>query len=103
MRTSLSVLAAVTLVTGPLSAQAPAIRPRGSANIQVLAHLPLGKAFTTAGIEVEQDLSRPFAYVSRKIGGVKEPGFDIIQVNVAGGAKLIYSWRIPNGELHAGL
>ncbi len=85
----------------PFAAQAQ--RPAGSPNIHVLAHLPLGKTFTVAGIEVEQDLARPYAYVSRRIGGVREPGFDIIQMKVPGGAKLIYSWRIDHGELHAGL
>src|SRR5207244_2423264 len=65
------VVSGVGLVAAALPAysQSPT-RPPGSSNIHVLAHLPLGRPFTIAGIEVEQDLARPYAYVSRKIGGI---------------------------------
>ncbi|MSR06997.1 MAG: hypothetical protein EXR93_08035 [Gemmatimonadetes bacterium] len=95
-------------LTGVVAAAAPAQsqgpwKPPGSPNVHVLAHVPLGRAFTVAGIEVEQDLARPFAYVSRKIGGTSDPGFDIIQMKTPGGARRIYSWRIDHPELHTGL
>ncbi len=96
--------AVLTLLVGnmPAQAQTPA-KPPGSPNIHVLAHLPLGRPFTIAGIEVEQDLARPYAYVSRKIGGISDPGFDIVQMKTADGARRIYSWRIDHPELHTGL
>ena len=33
-------------------------------NVHVVAHLPLGGSYTTADIEIEQELSRPYVYVS---------------------------------------
>ncbi len=78
-------------------------RPPGSANLHVLAPVPIGRALTNAGIEVEQDLARPYAYVSRKIGGISDPGFDIVRMKTPDGARVIYSWRIANAALHQGL
>jgi hypothetical protein len=83
-------------------AQEPGKTP-GSPNVHVLAHVPLGRPFTISGIEVEQDLARPYAYVSRKIGGISDPGFDIIRMKTADGARVIYRWRIEKAELHQGL
>src|SRR5689334_11374730 len=95
-------VAALFVAALPALAQEPG-KPAGSSNVHVLAHVPLGRAFTIAGIEAEQDLARPFAYVSRKIGGISDPGFDIIQMKTPGGARRIYSWRIDHPELHTGL
>jgi hypothetical protein len=72
----------------------------GSRNVQVLSHIPLGGRFLTGDIEVEQDLSRPYVYMSRIY---TEPGFDIISVKDPKAAKRIYSWRIENPELHLGV
>ena len=38
---------------------------RGSDNITVEGHIPLGGPLNTMDMEVEQELSRPYAYVSR--------------------------------------
>ena len=40
---------------------------RGSDNIEVLGHLPLGPALNVADMDIEQELSRPYAYVSRMV------------------------------------
>lgn len=49
-------------------------------------------------IELEQDADRPFAYVSRML----VHGFDIIDLREPENARLLYSWRIENAELHQG-
>src|SRR6185436_8750807 len=38
----------------------------GSSNIHVVGHLPLGYYRTTADIEMEQELSRPYVYMPRR-------------------------------------
>lgn len=72
---------------------------RGSPNITVLSHIPLGAAGSVSDIEVEQDLDRPYAYVARR---VQEIGFDVISLEDPDHAKVIYRWRIENPELHQG-
>ena len=51
---------------------------RGSENISVVAHLPLGMPGSVSDIEVEQDEGRPFAYVGRRL---YEKGFDIVDLS----------------------
>src|SRR6202008_863582 len=41
---------------------------QGSRNIHVTSHVPLGAARTVGDIEIEQELSRPYVYVSRMSG-----------------------------------
>ena len=67
---------------------------QGSSNIQILAHLP-GAA---ADIELEQDMDRPYVYMSRW----RSTGFDIISVEDPDNPEKIYTWRIENEELHQG-
>ena len=78
----------------------------GSDNIKVLSHMPLGGWSQVIGVELEQELSRPYAYVSRDdwAGDVSRTskGMDIIDLKDPTKARLIYSWRIPNGEIHLG-
>src|SRR5262245_13862647 len=79
-------------------------RPGGerSANIRLLSHLPpvmAGQAYSVADIEIEQELSRPYAYMDRR----KVPtGFDIINLKDPTKPFILYSWRIENPELHRG-
>ncbi len=68
---------------------------RGSDNIEVVAHLPLGPR--VSDIEIEQDLDRPFAYVARQNGGM-----DIIDISVPEEAKVLHRWRFENMDLHVG-
>src|SRR6185503_14614742 len=83
-----------------LPAAALGQRPPGtqnSSNVHVLSHLPLGRIFTVSDVEIEQELSRPYVYVSRMMGRLApEAGFDVIDVRNPARARLMYGWRIPN-------
>ncbi len=77
---------------------------RGSDNIEVLAHLPLGPARNVSDIEIEQDLDRPYAYVGRMVyGDWGERGTDIIDLSDPAAPKIIHEWRIEDQDLHQGL
>src|SRR5262249_40379744 len=70
---------------------------------RVLSHLPLGRIFTVSDVAIEQELSRPYVYVSRMMGRfAPEAGLDIIDIRDPSRARLIYRWRISNAELHQG-
>src|SRR6185436_20605092 len=63
----------------------------------------LGRIFTVSDVEIEQELSRPYVYVSRMLGRfAPEAGVDVIDVRNPARARLLYTWRIPNAELHQG-
>ena len=96
----------ITLVTCLAGAVAPTglraqmeAAPRGTPDIEVLAHLPLGGPMTVADLEIEQELSRPYAYVARLF----EAGFDVIDLADPRSPKVIYEWRIENADLHRGM
>lgn len=72
---------------------------RGSENISVIAHLPLGQPGSIADVEVEQEPNRPFAYVARR---VHAKGFDVIDLSDPRHARVIHRWRIENEDLHQG-
>lgn len=72
---------------------------QGSPNMRVMAHIPLGGDFSTPDIEIEQELSRPYAYVSRRY---QHSGFDIINLKDPAQAYVMYEWRMENPELHQG-
>ncbi len=91
----------------------------GSSNIKLLSHVPLGAWSHVMDIEMEQELSRPYVYVARadwnndperprQTGGPIQylpetsKGVDIISIKDPTKAKVIYSWRIPSGEIHQG-
>ena len=78
-------------------------KPSSTPNVQRISHVPLaaGPAFSRSDVEIEQELSRPYVYVSR----IMKPtfGFDIISVADPENAHVIYEWRIENAELHNGL
>ena len=88
---------------GPAPAQYRAGQ-NASPNIKLVSHLPLagprnGTEIQIADIEIEQELSRPYAYVSR---GRRPDGFNIIDLREPSRARLLYSWFIENPELHQG-
>jgi hypothetical protein len=86
---------AILLATSPASGQGSYT---GSTNLRIAAHVMLpGDPFTTSDMEVEQELSRPYAYVDRRPGG-----FDIVSLKNLNDARIIYSWRIENVGLHKG-
>ena len=86
--------------TAPGAMKAPGAER--SRNVRVTSHLPLGRIFTTADIEIEQELSRPYVYVSKMQGTVAGAGFDIISIKDPERARVIYEWRIDNPTLHQG-
>jgi len=100
---SLLFAAAVTLAAAPLNAQQVPWSPlqRGSDNIEVLGHLPLGASLSVADMDLEQEMSRPYAYVSRMVYGFDGPkGTDIISLADPEHPVLLYEWRIEDQDLH---
>ena len=92
--------APVAGVTPGATAQDPPL-PRGTSNVRVLSHVPLGDgpAFTRSDLDMEQELARPYVYIGRNRG---PRGFDIVSVADPEHAEVIYRWRIENDELHVG-
>ena len=91
-------LASAVATTAAAQIKAPG--EEGSRNVHVNAHIPLGKAYTIGDVEVEQELSRPYAYVMRTFG---DAGFDIIDLKDPKRARLAYQFRINEPELHLGI
>jgi hypothetical protein len=92
----LSVLGAT-----PVLGQKPKYAPgeHFSRNMKLVGHLPLAPQDKVADIELEQDLARPYAYVSRN----KNPaGFQIVDLKDPAKPRLIHSWFIEDAELHDG-
>src|SRR5262245_21685780 len=84
---------------GPLRAQAYlGPRKQGSSNMKILSHVPLGGFFQINDIEIEQELARPYVYVSRR----KNAGFYVLNIKDLSKTHIIYSWQIENPELHQG-
>ncbi len=97
----LSALA--TTLSAQASAQSTPLK-RGSDNIHVLGHLPLGPALNVSDMDVEQELSRPYAYVGRmRYGDAGPRGLDIISIEDPSHPEILYEWRIEDQELHLGL
>ena len=99
MRTALAVLLiAATPLVG--AAQWTAEKP-GSDNITVLGHIELGPRLSVADMDMEQELHRPFAYVSRMVYGDEgSKGTDIIDLSDPTQPEVIYQWRIEDEDLH---
>ncbi len=73
----------------------------GSDNVTVLGHIPLGPRLSVADLDMEQELSRPFVYVSRMVYGDEgDKGTDIIDISDPTSPKVIYRWRIEEQDLH---
>ncbi len=98
MQRTLVLVVALTpwVVTGATAQLGPGLQ--GSDNMTVLSHVPLGGDGVVNDIEIEQDLARPFVYVSRRAF----MGFDIIDIKDVEQAKHLYRWQIENPELHEG-
>jgi len=98
----LVILGLGVALVAPASAQWTAEK-RGSDNITVLGHVPLGPRLNVSDLDVEQELSRPYAYVGRMVyGDFGERGTDIIDLSDPGNPKVVYEWRIENQDLHTG-
>ena len=75
----------------------------GSDNIEVVGHIPLGPRLSVADMDLEQELSRPYAYVARMVYGDKgDKGTDVIDISDPSKPKVVYQWRIENQDLHLG-
>lgn len=88
---------------GSALAQAPdPARPKiaGSPNLKMLGHLPFDGSLSTAGIDMEQELSRPYVYVS---GMTDDPGFWIVSVADPTKPKVLYHWHFPRAPQDSGL
>ena len=112
LRATTSVAAAIaTALGGSVAlAQPPvAVADSGSPiftintpNVHLLSHIPLGRSQTIAGMTMEQELSRPYVYVSRMQDPSTPAGFSLISVKDPAHAKVIYRYHIANPDLHQG-
>ncbi len=93
------LLAGTTPLLAQRGDQQPAPGAAGSRNMRVASHVPLTGPLQVADIEVEQELSRPYAYIPIR---VKDQGFYIIEMHDVNHAKILYHWLIENPELHKG-
>ena len=98
----LATLALMAIVVPGASAQWTALK-RGSDNIEVVAHLPLGGRVSAADTDIEQELDRPYAYVGRISNGGGGKGVDVIDLSDPAHPEVLYEWRIEDPELHLGL
>ena len=98
---ALGALLIGSLIAAPAQSQIESLQ-RGSDNIEVVGHVPLGKRLTVLDIELEQDLDRPYAYVARASlvdGGPR--GTDVIDLSDPANPKVIVRWRLEDQDLHA--
>ena len=107
-RSGVGTVVACTLVSAltPVLSAAQEWGPlkRGSDNIEVLGHLPLGGPLNVGDMDVEQEVSRPYAYVGRMRYGTPGPtGMDVISIEDPERPTLLYEWRIEDQDLHTGL
>jgi len=83
-------------------AQTP-VKP-GSDNMKVQGHLPLGAPESVADIELEQELSRPYAYVAKaRYRDNYARGMDIIDLADPTNPKLLLRWTNENDDLNTGV
>jgi len=95
-------LAVAALAFGATGAAAQVeVVKRGSENMEVLGHIPLGPRLSVADMDVEQELDRPYAYVSRMVyGDVGPKGLDIVSIADPEKPEVLYRWRIEDQDLH---
>src|ERR1041385_4594812 len=79
---------------------------QGSRNITIVSHIPLGGGggisisnteIRTADLEIEQELSRPYAYVPM-LGWPSQVHF--ISLKDPKKAQVVYTWHLENPDLH---
>lgn len=117
LRVPLTLLAAGAFLATVAGADLAAQHPPGqhhTPNMRVVTHVPLGGNWEVADIEIEQELSRPYAYVSRMgssyvatrlAAGAPRPayaGFQIIDLTDETRGRVLYSWFIEDPELNPG-
>ncbi len=75
----------------------PGVKIGGSPNLHLVAHLPLGGYAQVSNVDVEQEPSRPYAYVAQILD---HTGFAIFDLHDLRNVKLIYRWTFENLALH---
>mgnify|MGYP000739828567 CR=1 FL=1 len=102
MKSIITLLFTLAL-TLSVSAQSTALE-RGTDNITVEGHIPLGGPLSVMDMEIEQEMHRPYAYVGRgHLGDFVAKGMDIIDLSDPSSPTVIKRWRIENEALHTGL
>jgi len=71
-------------------------------NVHMLSHIPLGRSQTISGIAMEQEMSRPYVYVSRMQAPESPAGFTLISVRDPAHARVLYRYQIADAALHQG-
>src|SRR5215510_4734761 len=82
-----AVLGLLAVLTSPAIAQQSAdpgfpkfqAGQQGSRNMHIVAHIPMGGRLANSDVEIEQELSRPYVYLSR-MHSQRNAGFDIISI-----------------------
>jgi hypothetical protein len=78
----------------------PDVKAGGSANVRVLAHVPLGGFFKVGDLTLEQSNTRPFAYVAQSLD---QTGFTAIDLRDPERPGVLYRWRIERAAQHRGM
>src|SRR4029077_9364983 len=103
-RTLLAVVSLLVSIPRSGATQGAPIAPRaktgGSPNVKLLGHLPLDGYFAIGGVDIEQEVSRPFVYIS---GMNDKPGFTVASVADPSNPRVIYRWNFPRTERDSGL
>jgi len=97
------LLTLIALLPCPLGAQSWTPLQRGSESVEVVGHLPLGGRLTVTDMDMEQEMGRPYAYVSRaNVVGNGTRGTDVVDLSDPEHPRVVYRWRIENDDLHQG-
>jgi hypothetical protein len=100
---SILALTVIVIASTDVTAQQWTPEKRGSDNIEVISHIPLGPKLSVSDIEISQEMDRPYAFVGRMVYGHEgEKGVDIIDLSNERRPTVIYRWRIENQDLHLG-
>jgi hypothetical protein len=75
----------------------PGVKVGGSSNIHLLAHIPAGGFARVTNAEIEQEPTRPYAYLAQTLD---QTGFSIVDLHDLSNVRMLYRWRIENLSLH---
>ena len=82
------------------SPDAPIAKTGGSPNVRLLGHLPMEGYFSIGGVDIEQELARPYVYIS---GMNDKAGFTVVRVGDPSKPSVVYQWSFPRSERDSGL
>jgi hypothetical protein len=75
----------------------PGVKMGGSPNMRLVGHVPLGGFARVTNGEIEQEPSRPYAYLAQALD---QTGFSVIDLHDLNNVRTIYRWKIENLALH---